>query len=316
MSRQRLLQILALTFATAAMVGCSADQSDRFGSNDDGGWSVDPDTSGSDTLEPPDPDSGHPDSSIDPDGGPSGDTGTCPDPADPDVEYISQSPEVCDSVRIGCQKGRVPFSNECGCGCHDVKPTCDAQDMRGDGNCRLSLGVKFNGTDCVSFSGCECVGSECNQRFSTLEACRAGYSECIGANCSGQDIRGEGACAALLGIKFTGDACVGVSGCECVGEDCADIYSTRSACQNAHQSCLNQSDACGAGEPACDRDEYCDYPNNTCGAADETGSCKESPRGCPGYYAPVCGCDGETYGNSCMAHAAGVDVASEGSCSE
>jgi len=59
--------------------------------------------------------------------------------------------------------------------------------------------------------------------------------------------------------------------------------------------------------------EFCDYPSG-CGFADGTGVCRPRPMGCAGVVEPVCGCDGATYSNACVAHAAGVDAYYEGAC--
>jgi len=77
-----------------------------------------------------------------------------------------------------------------------------------------------------------------------------------------------------------------------------------------------QIDVCG-GLPGfeCGRGEWCDFPDNAvCGAVDVLGTCKPRPGACIKVYMPVCGCNGETYGNACEAAAGGVDVAYLGEC--
>jgi hypothetical protein len=75
------------------------------------------------------------------------------------------------------------------------------------------------------------------------------------------------------------------------------------------------SECGGLRGQTCDRDQFCDFaPDASCGAADQLGTCEDIPAFCTEQFDPVCGCDDITYGNACLAHAAGVAVASEGEC--
>ncbi|MCO6438041.1 MAG: serine protease [Phycisphaerae bacterium] len=61
---------------------------------------------------------------------------------------------------------------------------------------------------------------------------------------------------------------------------------------------------------------YCRYDDGQCGAADQTGACEIIPDVCTEEFAPVCGCDDQTYANTCFAAAAGVSVVRDGECEE
>ncbi|MCB1152043.1 hypothetical protein KDL45_00230 [bacterium] len=80
-------------------------------------------------------------------------------------------------------------------------------------------------------------------------------------------------------------------------------------------------DVCETNED-CPITYFCKKAVGLCG--DGQGACKLSPRagcdegdegcGCDDVYEPVCGCDGETYGNECDSELAEVNIASEGEC--
>jgi hypothetical protein len=68
-------------------------------------------------------------------------------------------------------------------------------------------------------------------------------------------------------------------------------------------ACVDNSD--------CTAEEYCAKAVGDCSGE---GACSPRPLFCVDYWAPVCGCDDATYGNSCAVAANGENAASEGEC--
>jgi hypothetical protein len=75
---------------------------------------------------------------------------------------------------------------------------------------------------------------------------------------------------------------------------------------------------CGGDETCsptmpCSSAEFCDYPDDLCGAG-ASGTCAPRPEGCEFLYAPVCGCDGAVHSNACAGQTTGSDVSATGGC--
>ena len=325
-----LISILALVLAT----GCTEDNPASNGwdvGNEDSGTDAVQDSStdaeedtGQDT-DPPDTSS---DTGNDTDTG--SDAGACgadnmcnwdcyeqdPDCVEcPDKSRFTAGPwdtQTCMVIDYACDEGSVGYSDDvCGCGClPDNTDPCAAQDARGEGACRAIVGVVWDGEACQTISGCSCTGSACDEIYQSVEACERDRAACLEPDCAPQDAEGVGLCDAILGYAWTGteNGCQPLSGCECEGSDCDDIFRSQRACEQAYIECGSDLRCGGLGGIQCPDGMYCDYPEDNCGALDQTGTCEPNPRACPEYVDEVCGCDGQVYTNECFAHSSGTDV--------
>lgn len=146
--------------------------------------------------------------------------------------------------------------------------------------------------------------------------------------------RGAAACAAGLTCIFpTGECGATDKGglCVAVNDACDEIYAPVCGCDgktypnecDAHRAGASvQSIGLCAGDPCdirgggpCAAGLACIHPiEGACGAADVSGKCMAPPENCATISDPVCGCDGKTYGNECMANTEGVSAKSKGAC--
>lgn len=261
--------------------------------------------------------------------------GTCGAPGTPGT--CEPRPEVCTADCPGvCGCDGEFYCNACVAASAgvDVDPEgdcspsslCDPADITVEGACELFFGYAWNGRDCRGYSGCTCRGSDCDSFYETQEECARAHAECApGSMCGGFGgfICGRSEWCDYEGSCRAPDA---AGTCRPRPEACIDIFDPVCGCDgmtysNGCQanaagtdvlhggSCESAGDDCGGVR--CGADEFCRRPAGVCSG---DGTCSTRPEICPGVFDPVCGCDGTTHSNSCVANSRGVGVRHTGEC--
>lgn len=159
-----------------------------------------------------------------------------------------------------------------------------------------------------------CAGKACGD---TCTLCAPNDPECsetaevkscdANGTCTGGAVQCGGTCTYDGNTYTAGQTFPATDGCNtCTCLDDGSVACTEIACQQCG----------GIAQIPCNAGSYCNWPDGSCGGDDGLGVCAPIPEACDKNFAPVCGCDGTTYGNACEAAAAGVSVVFDGACDD
>ncbi len=253
----------------------------------------------------------------------------CCDPADEPGTggnpFCFEGASCCANGMWACNNGNGTPSCELGTVCDD--PCCDPADEPGTGGnpfcfegascCANGMWAcnTGNGTpSCDLGTVCSVVGKCCLEGGACIETSEEKCFDQCGAFAGAGTSCGGFADCPIPPIEAAA-CCLPNGSCE-VTTEC--ICDRRGGTWGATATC--SASACGGevcggilGIPCSDPDDFCKLNEGEC-CCDFQGVCTPIPNLCPLIYDPVCGCDGQTYGNECLADAAGVSVDHQGAC--